>query len=229
MWIFNLHKIIYVNLISPLFTTEAHSPLDCEMCLTVAHRGAGSWLLHIHSVEMFLLLTGKGPPSFVRGHIQSRKSFTYNLLASWNCARPGEMAQSVKYLTCKHENLIPSTHIEKRIGLWQSNSVIPVWGRWRWMDPGTLLASQSSQISKLYQTMADGLKKMDINWRTEEDPHIDPCPAHTGAHTSMHLETYTLHKQRNRAKGKLIIDKASGPDLQSDSSPVEILLNIIFA
>lgn len=26
-WVFNLHKIVYANLISPLFTAEAQSPL----------------------------------------------------------------------------------------------------------------------------------------------------------------------------------------------------------
>lgn len=50
MWIFNLHKIIYVNLIRPLFTTQAHSALDGEMRLTGAHRGAGIWLFHVPCV-----------------------------------------------------------------------------------------------------------------------------------------------------------------------------------
>lgn len=36
-WLFNLHKIIYANLISPLFTTEAYSPLGCEICWELQH------------------------------------------------------------------------------------------------------------------------------------------------------------------------------------------------
>lgn len=87
MWIFNLHKIIYANLISPLFTAEAHSPLGCEMCSVVAHCRAGSQkhasILQGHSSYR----EGRVTRSFVGGHIQIQQILVYNLLPIRDCAR----------------------------------------------------------------------------------------------------------------------------------------------
>jgi hypothetical protein len=84
MWIFNLHKIIYVNLIRPLFTTEAHSALDGE----IAFNGGTpwSWKLVI-PYTLCVPQTDREESSLLSQRTRlMQKVFTYDSLPSGNCA-----------------------------------------------------------------------------------------------------------------------------------------------
>lgn len=78
----------------------------------------------------------------------SKTFFFLRLLAKTMKVRAAEMPLLVKFMSCKHEDLLDPEHPHNsQIQLY--TSVIPALGRGRQEeDPGALLASQSNQTSK---------------------------------------------------------------------------------